>query len=101
MLTETRTFVRLGTISLLGLAFYYAHLFLGMVGNAWVFKFLAVAFLLTAVPLPIIAWNNRRFLPEWAKSSKKLIAMGAMLILVHHFLMTFIFVMFLPTGQIF
>ncbi|MBZ0207125.1 MAG: hypothetical protein K8H89_12430 [Flavobacteriales bacterium] len=99
MLTETRTFVRLGLLSIVGLAFYYGHLFLGMVGSAWLFKALAVSFLVATVPLPIIAVNNRRLFPALEKRTKHLVAMGAMLLLMHHFLMTFIFVMFLPEGR--
>lgn len=85
---------------MVGLAFYYAHLFLGMVGNAWIFKMLAVLFLLTAVPLPIIAVNNRKLFPALEKWTKSLVVAGALLLLVHHFLMTFIFVMFLPEGRV-
>lgn len=85
---------------MVGLAFYYAHLFLGMVGNAWIFKMLAVLFLLTAVPLPIIAVNNRKLFPALEKWTKTLVVAGALLLLVHHFLMTFIFVMFLPEGRV-
>lgn len=84
-----------------GLVFYYAHLFLGMVGSAWMFKALAVLFLLTAVPLPIIAISNRKLFPALEKGTKRLLVAGALLIVVHHFLMTFIFVMFLPEGRLF
>lgn len=100
MLSQTRTFIRLGLLSVAGLAFYYAHLFLGMVGNSWMFKVLAVMFLLATVPLPIIAVNNRKLFPALEKSMKKLVVIGTMLLLVHHFLMTFIFVMFLPEGRV-
>lgn len=100
MVAQTRTFIRLGLLSMVGLAFYYAHLFLGMVGNAWIFKMLAVLFLLTAVPLPIIAVNNRKLFPALEKWTKSLVVAGALLLLVHHFLMTFIFVMFLPEGRV-
>ncbi|HRN38350.1 MAG: hypothetical protein J5I62_13630 [Flavobacteriales bacterium] len=100
MVAQTRTFIRLGLLSMVGLAFYYAHLFLGMVGNAWIFKMLAVLFLLTAVPLPIIAVNNRKLFPALEKWTKTLVVAGALLLLVHHFLMTFIFVMFLPEGRV-
>jgi len=100
MIAQTRTFIRLGLISIVGLAFYYAHLFLGMVGNAWMFKALAVCFLVATVPLPIIAVGNRKLFPALETRTKHLLAMGALLLLVHHFLMTFIFVMFLPEGRI-
>lgn len=101
MVAQTRTFIRLGLLSMAGLVFYYAHLFLGMVGSAWMFKALAVLFLLTAVPLPIIAISNRKLFPALEKGTKRLLVAGALLIVVHHFLMTFIFVMFLPEGRLF
>lgn len=101
MLTDTRTFIRLGLLSMVGLAFYYAHLFLGMVGNAFLFKMLAVIFLAATVPLPIIAVNNKKLFPALEKRTNRLLAMGTLLMLVHHFLMTFIFVMFLPEGAIY
>jgi len=101
MLTDSRTFIRLGLLSLLGLAFYYAHLFLGMFGNAVLFKMMAVTFLLATVPLPIIAVNNRKLFPALEKRTKHLLAMGTLLMLMHHFMMTFIFVMFLPEGSVF
>lgn len=101
MIAETRTFIRLGLLSVVGLAFYYGHLFLGMVGHAWVFKALAVGFLAATVPLPIIAVSNRKMFPALEKRSKQLVVLACMLLLAHHFLMTFIFVMFLPEEQVF
>lgn len=98
MLTQSRTFIRLGMLSVVGLAFYYAHLFLGMVSNVMLFKFLAVAFLLATVPLPIIAVGNRKLFPALERRNMQLVVMGSLLLLMHHFLMTFVFVMFLP-GQ--
>ncbi len=83
-----------------GLAFYYAHLFFGMVGNSMMFKLLAVVFLIATVPLPIIAMNNRKLFPALAKGANSILALGTLLLLVHHFLMTFIFVMFLPAGSV-
>ena len=101
MLTDSRTFIRLGLLSILGLAFYYAHLFLGIFGNAVLFKMMAVSFLMATVPLPIIAVTNRKLFPALEKRTKHLLAMGTLLLLIHHFMMTFIFVMFLPEGTIF
>ena len=99
MVSRTRTFLRLSLFSITGLAFYYAHLFLGMVGNAFLFKFLAVAFLLVTVPLPIIAVGNRKLFPTLDKRNMHLVATGSLLLLLHHFLMTFVFVMFLEPGR--
>lgn len=100
MVATPRAFIRFGLVSVVGLAFYYAHLFLGMVGDAWLFKALAVSFLAATVPLPIIAVNNRRLFPALDRSLQQLLVMGTLLIFMHHFLMTFIFVMFLPEGRI-
>lgn len=101
MVSTSRTFLRLGLVSLLGFGFYYAHLFLGMVYSAWLFRALSVCFLMATVPLPIIAVNDKKLFPALEKSAKKVLALGAMLLLVHHFLMTFIFVMFLPEGRVY
>jgi hypothetical protein len=46
MVTHTRTFIRLGFFSVLGIAFYYSHLFLGLVANDTVAMLMAVSFLL-------------------------------------------------------
>lgn len=101
MIAESRTFIRLGLLSIIGLAFYYAHLFLGMVSNGVLFKMLAIAFLIATVPLPIIAVHNRKLFPALESRTNSLLAMGTLLMLVHHFLMTFIFVMFLPEGAVY
>lgn len=101
MVAEARLFLRLGLLSLFGLGFYYAHLFFGMFGNAFLFKALAVVFLLTALPLPIIAMNNKRLFPELQRPGKTILTTAAVLLLIHHFLMTFIFVMFLQEGRVF
>ena len=96
MLTQTQTFLRLGFISILGLAFYYSHLFLGLVGNDTVAILLAVTFCLGTIPLPIMAVGNRKLFPNMEKFETQLVGMGSILLLVHHFLMTFLFVMILP-----
>lgn len=101
MIATPRSFLRFGMVSLVGLAFYYAHLFLGMVGDAWMFRALAVCFLVATVPLPIIAVNNRRLFPSLERPLQHLLVMGTLLLFMHHFLMTFIFVMFLPEGRVF
>lgn len=99
MVATPRVFLRFGMVSVVGLGFYYAHLFLGMVGDAWMFKALAVCFLVATVPLPIIAVNNKKLFPALERSFQHLLVMGTLLIFMHHFLMTFIFVMFLPEGR--
>lgn len=95
MVTEARLFVRLGLLSFLGFLFYYAHLFFGLMDNVVLFKTLAITFLLATVPLPIIAMNNKKLFPELSSSGKTVLTVVTGLLLLHHFLMTFIFVMFL------
>lgn len=95
MVTEARLFVRLGLLSFLGFLFYYAHLFFGLLDNVVLFKTLAITFLLATVPLPIIAMNNKKLFPELSSSGKTVLTIVTGLLLLHHFLMTFIFVLFL------
>ena len=101
MVAEARLFVRLGLMAFLGFAFYYAHLFFGLFGNAFLFKALAVVFLFAAVPLPIIAVNNKKLFPELTSSGKTVLTLASALLLFHHFLMTFIFVLFLKGEAVF
>lgn len=95
MVTEARLFVRLGLLSFLGFLFYYAHLFFGLMDNVVLFKTLAITFLLATVPLPIIVMNNKKLFPELSSSGKTVLTIVTGLLLFHHFLMTFIFVLFL------
>ena len=95
MVAEARLFVRLGILSFLGFAFYYAHLFFGVLDNVVLFKTLAITFLLATVPLPIIAVNNKKLVPELTQSGKTVLTLASILLLFHHFLMTFVFVLFL------
>lgn len=100
MVAEARLFIRLGLLSFAGFLFYYAHLFFGLLENEWMFRVLAITFLLATIPLPIIAMNNKKLFPELTSSGKKLLAFVSALLLFHHFLMTFIFVMFLKGEMI-
>ncbi len=95
MLAETRLFIRLGFLSFLGFGFYYAHLFFGLLDDELVFKTLAITFLLATIPLPIIAVNNKKLFPALPKSGKTALTVITAILLFHHFLMTFVFVMFL------
>lgn len=95
MVAEARIFLRLGLLSFAGLMFYYAHLFLDMFDNAFLYKALAVTFLMVTLPLPIIAFNNKKLFPEIRGTGKMVLNWAAVLLFMHHFLMTFIFVMFL------
>ncbi len=95
MIAEARLFIRLGTISFLGMAFYHAHLFFGLLDNEVMFKTLAITFLLVTIPLPILAVNNNKLFPELPRSGKTVLNLATVMLLFHHFVMTFIFVMFL------
>lgn len=101
MVAEARIFVRLGVLSALGFIFYYSHLFFGLLNNVVIFKALAVTFLLATVPLPFIAMNNKKLFPELTKSGKTILTLVTAILLFHHFLMTFIFVMFLRGETVF
>jgi len=101
MIAEAKLFTRLGILSFAGLVFYYAHLFLGMFDNAFLFKALAVVFFLATVPLPIIAINNKKLFPDLRGKGKTFLNVAVVLLFMHHFLMTFIFVMFLQDGRVF
>jgi hypothetical protein len=101
MVAEARLFVRLMLLSFIGFAFYYAHLFFGLLDNVVLFKTLAITFLLATVPLPIIAVNNRKLFPELTTGGKRILTLATVLLLFHHFLMTFIFVLFLKGEQVF
>jgi hypothetical protein len=99
MVAEARLFLRLALLSCLGLLFYYGHLFLGILNNAYVFKALAITFLLATVPLPIILVNNKKLFPELRSQSRQFLTLAAVLLLFHHFLMTFVFVLFLQESN--
>ena len=101
MVAEARLFLRLGILSTVGFLFYYAHLFFGLLNNVVLFKTLAITFLLATVPLPIIAMNNKKLFPELTKSGKNILTLVTAILLFHHFLMTFIFVMFLKGESVF
>jgi hypothetical protein len=101
MVAEARLFVRLGLLSFMGLVFYYAHLFFGVMDNVVLFKTLAITFLLATIPLPIIAVNNKKLFPELTSNGKAVLTFATTLLLFHHFLMTFIFVLFLKGEAVF
>jgi hypothetical protein len=95
MVAEARLFIRLGLFSFIGFVFYYAHLFFGILSNELLFKLLAIAFLVATIPLPIIAVNNKKLFPDLPRPGKTMLTFITAILLVHHFLMTFVFVMFL------
>lgn len=95
MIAETRLFIRLGVVACFGILFYHAHLFLGLFKEPIILNSIAVMFLLSAVPLPIIMLNNRKLFPQLRRSGKTILTMASLALLMHHFLMTFIFVLIL------
>ncbi len=95
MVAEARLFIRLGLLSFIGFGFYYAHLFFGILNDEVVFKALAITFLIATIPLPILAVNNKQLFPELPKTGKTMLTLVSAMLLFHHFLMTFVFVMFL------
>ena len=101
MVAEARLFLRLGLLSFTGLAFYYAHLFLGLFESVFLFRALAIVFLLVTLPLPIIAFNNKKLFPEIKGNSKVMLNWATMLLFMHRFLMTFIYVRILQGGRVF
>lgn len=98
MIADTRLFLRLGAVACIGILFYHAHLFLGLFDEPITLKLVAVLFLLSAVPLPIIMLNNRKLFPQLRKSGKAILTMASLALLMHHFLMTFIFVLILKND---
>lgn len=100
MAAQARLFIRLGLLSTLGFAFYYAHLFFGLMNNVAVFKTLAVTFLLATIPLPVIAMNNKKLFPELTPGGRMMLRLACTLLLCHHFMMTFIFIVFLRGGSL-
>jgi hypothetical protein len=100
MVAEARLFLKLGSLSFLGLAFYYGQLFFGMVNNVFMFKAVAITFLLVTLPLPVIAFNNKKLFPSIRGASKKMLNWITILLFMHHFLMTFMFVMILKEGRL-
>ena len=99
MILERTTFLKFMTYALLGFVFYYASIFLGLFGNSIIIKILAVTFLLVTIPLPTALMNSRMF-PEIKRSGKLLLAFGAVLLIFHHFLLSFIVVLLIPGNSI-
>lgn len=100
-LSEVRLFHRLALLALLGFAFYYAQLLFGYFQSPLALKSLAILFLLVALPLPVIALNNRKVFPNVRGAQKTVLNIGVVLLLCHHFLMTFVFVMIMKGGASF
>jgi len=94
MAVETRSFFQLALFSLVGLLFYYSGLFIGEMGDSLLFKAVAVLFLLGTIPLPFMAYYRKSLATDLGNGMRYLIVFGAMALMVHHFLLTYIIVMF-------
>jgi hypothetical protein len=92
---NARIFVRLLFLSFAGFAFFYTHLFFGLFNDSFLLKAAAVLFLLATLPLPMLADADRKLFPALRRRGKNLLTYGSMIILMHHALMTFLFVLFL------
>lgn len=97
MAIQIRSFFQLAFFSLFGLLFYYANLFIGDLGNPFLYKSIAVVFLLLTFPLPVLAIHRKDLFKGMQRSVHQLVVLGSMALLVHHFLLTFIIVFF--TGE--
>lgn len=95
MVADARLFLKLGFLSFLGLAFYHGQLFFGLLDDAFLLRVMAVAFLLLSLPLPLIAFNNNKLFPALRGVRKEALNWATILLCMHHFLMTFVFVMIL------
>ncbi len=100
MVIEKQTFIRFLLYAIVGFAFYYASIFLGLFSNSFIFKALAVTFFLATIPLPSALLNNKKLFPELKKSGKRLFAFAALLLIFHHFLLSFVVVMLMPGSGV-
>ncbi len=96
----SRSFLRMGSLAIVGVFFYHAQVFLGLFDQPWVFRTLAVLFLLSAIPLPIIAVGNRKLFPELGRPGKTMVDLAAVLLFLHHFALTLVLVFFLGRGNL-
>jgi hypothetical protein len=97
MAIQIKSFFQLALLSIAGLLFYYSNILLGNLGSPFVYKGIAVLFLMITLPLPIVALHRKDLFKGLQKSLYQLIVLGSVALLIHHFLLTFIIVMF--TGQ--
>lgn len=97
MVIQTKSFFQLALFSLLGLLFYYSSLLIGGIDNSIVYKGIAILILLCTFPLPIIAVHRKDLFKGIQRGIHQLIVLGSLALLIHHFILTFIIVMF--TGQ--
>lgn len=97
---HARLFVRSAVVAGAGIFFFHAHLFLGFVQDPFVLKVVAVLFFLSAIPLPILVIGQRKLFPGLKGGWKSLLKVASVALLVHHFLMAFIFVLILDGGAV-
>ena len=96
MALEQRTFLQLLAYASIGFIFYYAVAFFGVIGNTIPSKILAVTFLLVTIPLPSALLNSKHLFPELTKRTKRAMTFAALLLILHHFMLSFVVVLLMP-----
>ncbi len=89
----------MAAIAGIGVLFYHAQVFLGLFDQPWIFRSLAILFLASALPLPIMAVSNRRLFPALGRPVKAAVDLASVLLLLHHFVLTLVLVFFLGNGN--
>lgn len=100
MILERNTFVKFLAYALVGFLFYYAGIYFGLFESSMFFKIMAVTFFLVTLPLPSAVMNNRKLFPELKKSAKRVLAFGAILLIFHHFLLSFVVVLLMQGNGV-
>jgi len=100
MVLEQRTFLKLLTYAAIGFVFYYAIAYFGVLGNSIPFKILAVTFFLVTIPLPSALLNSKQLFPELTKRTKRALTFIALLLIFHHFLLSFVVVLLMPGNSV-
>lgn len=100
MILERDTFVKLLAYALLGFAFYYAGIYFELFESSLLFKVLAISFFLVTIPLPSALLNNKKMFPELRRRGKRILAFGAVLLIFHHFLISFVVVLLMQGNGI-
>jgi hypothetical protein len=100
MILERQAFLRFVLYAVVGFAFYYSSIYLGLFSNSLIFKVLAVTFFLVTIPLPSALLNNKQLFPDLKKSGKRLMAFAALVLIFHHFLLSFVVVLLMPGNVV-
>lgn len=98
MVLEQRTFLQLLAYASLGFIFYYAIAFFGVLGTSIPLKILAVTFFIVTIPLPSALMNSKHLFPELTKRTKRALSFAALLLILHHFMLSFVVVLLMPAN---